>query len=63
MPLKGSENPEFVLKAGHECTLLWRKSTNEREEKPEQKFCSEQSLELASVIKEASRNFRSIFSL
>ncbi len=45
--------------------IHWRNSTNVREEKPEQKIqkrrLSEQSLELTTVFKEATRNFIFIF--
>jgi hypothetical protein len=43
--------------------MYWRKSTNEIEGKPEQKFMrlSERSLELVSVFKKASWKFLLIF--
>ncbi len=42
MILKLFRKPPTILKivptAGYECTVHWRKSTNETEEKPEQNF-------------------------
>jgi hypothetical protein len=49
---------KIVLEIGHEFNVHWRKSTNERRKAETEILTrlSEQSLELVSVVKEASRN-------
>jgi hypothetical protein len=56
---------KIVLKASQEYCIHWRKSTNEREGKPEQKFNAAFGtiLTIKSVFKEASGNVVFIYFL
>jgi hypothetical protein len=51
--MKAACDPENLCEPA--MNVHWRKSTNERQGKPKQMRLSEQSLELVSVFKEASR--------